>query len=98
MSAEYVRRKKQLYQIGCIVCLNELDIWCPPEPHHIRAEGSAGKRAPDDATIPLCHSHHRTGGYGVAFHAGPEEWQERWGSERELLEQVNMMIREPRDE
>jgi hypothetical protein len=38
--------------------------------------------------LGLCPPHHRIGGHGVAYHAGPETWEENFGTERELLEQT----------
>lgn len=29
--------------------------------------------------------HHRTGGYGVAIHAGQKTWEKRYGTQRDLL-------------
>jgi hypothetical protein len=38
--------------------------------------------------IPLCHAHHRTGGHGVAVHAGRRTWEDKFGTEDELLTQT----------
>lgn len=92
VSSAYDRRKRQLYEVGCVVCRNHLDVWVEPEPHHLRSRGAMGKKAADHETIPLCHAHHRTGGYGVAYHAGPYAFEQRYGTEEELLEQTNMLI------
>lgn len=49
-----------------------------------------GQRAPDDQTIPLCPTHHRLGQppfFGV--HSHPKQFRERYGTETELLEEVN---------
>lgn len=71
--------------IGCIVCdrLGYPDTPC--ELHHIRDGQGMGKRASHKEVIPLCHRHHRTGGHGVAIHAGRETWEAQFGTERELL-------------
>jgi hypothetical protein len=42
--------------------------------------------------IPLCHPHHRTGGYGVAFHAGRKIWEKTFGTQRALLLLVHMKL------
>jgi hypothetical protein len=39
-------------------------------------------------TIPLCASHHRTGGFGVAIHAGQKTWEKKFGYQRDLLNSV----------
>lgn len=79
-------------EIGCIVCLNENHGQSPAEIHHIRAGKGMGQRASNYEAIPLCPAHHRTGGYGVAFHAGSKVWQERFGSEELLLDQVKEIL------
>jgi hypothetical protein len=42
--------------------------------------------------IPLCPTHHRTGGHGVAYHAGRLAFEENFGSETELLEKVRSLL------
>lgn len=91
----YLRRVASL---GCIVCFNLGYGITPPERtavHHIRDGQGAGQRASHEETIPLCPPHHQTGGYGIALHAGQEEWERRYGTERQLLRQVRMMLGEP---
>lgn len=51
-------------------------------------------RADNFHVIPLCHAHHRTGGYGVAIHAGRKSWEEKFGTEAELLSQVLLELGE----
>lgn len=77
--------------IGCIVCLNNGYHDTPAEIHHI-GNGAMGKRATNYETIPLCHAHHRTGGYGVAVHSGRIEWESNFGGEQELLEQAKGLL------
>lgn len=72
-------------EMGCIICKR------PAEIHHI-GNGAMGKQASNYEVIPLCPEHHRTGGYGVAVHAGRKAWEANFGSERDLLEKVNGMI------
>lgn len=72
----------------CIVCRNLGYGDSPAEVHHVRYLAGGGQRSSNMDTIPLCPNHHRLGGYGVAFHAGPEVWQQRYGDEADLLEQV----------
>lgn len=47
-----------------------------------------GQRSPDSRAIPLCHFHHRTGGHGLAIHAGQKTWEAKFGTEKELLVKV----------
>lgn len=81
-----------LRQIGCIVCRKVHDVWTEPEMHHIRDGQGMGQRADDEEAIPLCHPHHRTGGYGVAYHAGRRAWEREYGTERELLAEVDEIV------
>ena len=73
--------------MGCIVCVNLGLGETPAEIHHI-GNGATGKRSNNEKVIPLCHPHHRTGGYGVAVHQGRVQWESNFGTEKELLEQT----------
>ena len=73
--------------MGCIACVNIGHGETPAEIHHI-GNGAMGKRADNYSVIPLCHSHHRTGGHGVAVHAGRETFEKNFGTEQELLAQT----------
>ena len=42
--------------------------------------------------IPLCPEHHRTGGKGVAIHAGQKTWEAIFGTEEELIEKRNQLL------
>ena len=87
-----VKRKRAIAEIGCIVCLRCGNAGTPAEIHHLRAGVGAGQRNDDYHAIPLCHIHHRTGGYGIAFHAGKKEWEKTYGSEEELLDALNALV------
>lgn len=84
------RHYGKVAQLGCIVCKNIGYEDSPAEIHHLRANAGAGQKSKD--VIPLCHIHHRTGGYGLAFHAGKEAFEQVYGTELELLEQVKGML------
>lgn len=89
-----VKEKKHMSKVaelGCIVCNNGFAFDVPAEIHHI-GNGTMGKRASNYEVIPLCHGHHRTGGYGVAVHAGRKAWENSYGSEQDLLKQVMEML------
>ncbi|WP_340163002.1 Ref family recombination enhancement nuclease [Citrobacter cronae] len=87
---------QNLVDIGCIVCKVHLGVYSVPEIHHIRTGQGIAQRADHKKTLPLCPPHHRTGGYGVAIHAGQKTWEENYGSETELLEQVTIEVKELR--
>ena len=82
-------KAEQLISIGCIVCSKEGHGYSAPEIHHLRNGQGVGQRSDDDHAIPLCSLHHRLGGYGVAFHAGRVAFESRYGTELELLAEVN---------
>lgn len=73
-------------ELGCIIC------GMPAEIHHKRKGVGMGRRSSNYEAIPLCHVHHRTGGYGVAIHAGVKGFEANHGSEDELLEKVQEML------
>lgn len=82
----------KLADLGCIACMNMGSPGTPAEIHHLRSGVGAGQRSGHFAAIPLCHHHHRTGGYGEAFHAGKKAWEARFGTELELLNQVSGIL------
>lgn len=82
---EYMGRVAAL---GCVVCRNEGHGLSPAELHHPRFLAGAGQKASDFDVIPLCPAHHRIGGYGVAFHAGAQAFEARYGSEESLHAQT----------
>ena len=79
---------QKIAELGCIVCRNIGFDDSPAEIHHLRSGCGIGQRSAHQRAIPLCPPHHRTGGYGVAIHAGQREWEKKFGSEENLLEQV----------
>lgn len=82
----------KIAELGCIVCINEGLGKSPAELHHIRTGQGMAQRASNYEVIPLCHVHHRTGGYGVAFHAGKGGFESRFGTEKQLLIQVEELL------
>lgn len=81
--------------LGCIVCRKLGHGATPAEFHHIR-RGMGLMRAPHKKGIPLCPPHHRTGGHGVAIHAGIKTWEENFGLELDFLEQTELELIEYR--
>ena len=73
--------------LSCVVCRNNGIDGSPAEVHHI-GNGTMGKRSSNYEVIPLCHAHHRTGGHGVAVHAGRKAFERLNGTEKALLEQT----------
>ena len=79
--------------LGCVACRNEGLGETPAQAHHINCH-AMGRKASDFETIPLCHPHHQEAdgtakfqGH-IAVHRSLEDWEARYGTERQLLEQV----------
>jgi hypothetical protein len=72
--------------LGCLVCR------APAEVHHITTGVGMGQRASHYDTIPLCPCHHRQGPVGVAIHSGKRTWEQRHGTELELLERTRELL------
>lgn len=75
--------------LGCVVCRNQELGETPAEIHHCSKGTGLSVRADNFHVIPLCAIHHRQGGHGVAIHAGRQTWEKNYGTEPELLAQVN---------
>jgi hypothetical protein len=73
----------KIASFGCCICSS------PAEIHHIRTGLGMSQRASNYSVLPLCPRHHRLGGFGEAIHAGQREFESRYGSEIELLNQIN---------
>ncbi len=85
-------RYEKLVELGCIVCLRHEETYTPPEIHHINGRKGNG----DFETIPLCVWHHREGSNcetHVSRHPFKFEFEQRYGDEMEMLEEVNNRIK-----
>lgn len=86
-------RANKLRELGCIVCINEFGTYTPPAIHHIDGQSKPGCH---QKTIPLCPRHHQhksNSGQWVSRHGdGRAAFEEAYGTEQELLEQVNGLI------
>jgi len=85
------KRLARVRELGCIIC-HRIGLYRPAEAHHPRTGVGMGQKAGDDRAIPLCADHHRTGGPGMAFHAGPRLWEQIHGTQAELLEETNALL------
>ena len=79
------RHLDRVAALCCIVCRRLGYGDTPAEIHHCSSGTGLAVRASHFRVIPLCHQHHRTGGYGVAIHAGRKIWEDKYGTEAELL-------------
>ena len=86
-------RADKLRGLGCIVCINEHSVFTPPAIHHIDGQTKKGCH---QLTLPLCARHHQNksnDGLWVSRHGdGRKAFEDAYGSEQELLEQVNRLI------
>lgn len=78
--------------LGCIVCWVHKGCQTPAMPHHID-----GKTKPDAHfnTIPLCHLHHQGGAdchEYVSRHPYKARFEQRYGTEQELLQKCKEML------
>lgn len=87
-----LRHMDAVARLGCVVCRNLNLGASPAELHHPRFLAGGAQKASHFDVIPLCPIHHRTGGIGVALHAGQRTWEAKYGTESELLEQVRREI------
>jgi hypothetical protein len=80
-------------QLGCIVCRNTNGCITPAEIHHIE-----GKTKVDShfKVLPLCFDHHRKGNRfrPISRHPYKRRFEEAYGKEEKLLEQVNRLLNE----
>jgi len=83
MTAAERRHVAAVVALGCAVCQR------PAEAHHVRRDGAKRDHM---RVAPLCPRHHRTGGPGVAIHAGRQSWEANYGTEGELLAWVERQV------
>ena len=90
-------RFDKLYELGCIVCRNEGKGFVPTAVHHIDGQSKKGAHL---KTIPLCGRHHQIKDNQkpkrwISIHGdGKKPFEQRYGTQYELLEQVNNLINE----
>ena len=82
----------KIAQLGCIVCRNLGYGFSAPHIHHIRHGAGMGQKSHYLDAIPLCPNHHQHGGYGVALHAGIKEFEKKYGTEKDLLNKVKLIL------
>lgn len=82
------RHLDRVSALGCVVCRNLNLGESPAEIHHLRDHTGQGLKEDHYHTIPLCFPHHRGGQYGIAYHSGAAKWEEKYGTQVELLEQT----------
>lgn len=78
--------------LGCIACLNLGHPGTPAEVHHLKEGNGTSVKASNYRVIPLCPYHHRTGGFGNAYHTNGPEWEKRHGLQVNLLAQTEGLL------
>lgn len=94
MNKEIKKRFDAISRIGCIVCRNEMGIYTPALVHHLLGQENGrkmGRKATDDKTIGLC-LHHHDGFLGI-HRLGKRAWEEKFGTQADMLEQTNDILR-----
>ena len=83
-----LKRYDRLQQIGCIACIKDMKYGVSPDIHHL-VEGN--KRLGNKFTLPLCPWHHRGVGHGngPSLALNKKAFVAQYGTERELLKEVN---------
>ncbi len=79
-------------ELGCIVSVGGIRCEAPCELHHVTIRKGMGLRASHKDILGLCPKHHRTGGFGVAVHAGVRTWEANWGTQEDLLALTREML------
>ena len=87
-------RGAKLREMGCIVCINEHGVFTETAIHHLDGKTKEGCH---QLTIPLCPRHHQIKDNNkppmwFTFHGMKPSFEEAYGTEQELLEQVNGLI------
>jgi hypothetical protein len=78
------RHLQRLVDLGCCVCMREMDCYTMPEIHHTRFSCGIAQRSDDKLAIPLCFHHHSAQGFD-GIHKGQRSWEEKHGTEEFLL-------------
>ena len=82
----------RIAELGCCVCLREMDCFTACEIHHTRFKCGIAQRSDDIDAIGLCFYHHSAQGFD-GFHKHPKTWQEKHGTEQQLLEWTKEQLR-----
>lgn len=83
--------------LGCICCRLDGRGWVAAGIHHIREGEGMGQRASHFDTLPLCEPHHQgelspRHPERLAFHKDQTAWRAKYGSEADLVDQLNALI------
>lgn len=93
-----LKRYDKLVRHGC-VCCKALGFYSVPEIHHIVDKGYRKHSGGNQATLPLCPTHHRGAPAGTnevtgpALSDGSKVFEACWGTQRQLLDKVNRELK-----
>lgn len=88
---EQQRRFDAMKLLGCYCCIVDgKKFKVHPDVHHFVRNN---KRIGHDATAPLCEYHHDLPN-GFSWHFHRRAFRERYGSDAEVVEKVNIMLAE----
>jgi hypothetical protein len=91
-TADEKRHMAKVAALGCIVCWNENGVNTPAAIHHIDGKTKKGSHF---KVLPLCFEHHQGGcgeGRFISRHPWKKRFEKAYGTEQELLEQVNRLV------
>lgn len=99
-SANAVDKKwmDDITQLGCCVCHRQFNVTTPAEVHHIDGKTKQGAHL---NSIPLCYKHHRSGEDNASYtsrHPFKKRFEDRYGSQKSLLEWTQKKVMEMKDE
>ena len=93
MNKDERKHDDRIAQHGCIACIVLGYGFSHCECHHIRSGTGIGRKSHWSMAIGLCPAHHRTGGHGVAIHAGIRAFEATVGmTEVELLNKQTELL------
>lgn len=84
----------RITQLGCCVCHRQFNVFTPAEVHHIDGKTKEGAHL---KSIPLCYKHHRGGEDNASYtsrHPFKKRFEERYGTQYELLEWTQVKVNE----
>jgi len=72
--------------LGCLICRRYAQI------HHVTGH-AYGSRS-NMRVLPLCADHHQNNAYGHALHNGTKTFESNYGTQAEMLAEVNRRLAE----
>ncbi len=90
-------RTALIHNCPCVVChkYGELQT-SPTREHHWITGRFSGLRTSNEETLPLCDGHHQgeLDSDKIAIHRNPDDWEEAYGRDYDLLDDANALIEE----